>query len=403
MSAFLYKALDASGQEQKGTLEGDSDKQVRAQLREKGLLPLSVAPVLTKTPKTTFLTARTRVNASDLALLTRQLATLVAAKLPLEQALRAVAEQSEKPSIKSLMMEVRSGILEGHSLAESFRRFPQVFHELYRATVAAGEQSGHLDVVFERLADYTESRHYLKQKIQLALLYPAILTLLSLIIVAGLLGYVVPSVIEVFHNTGQKLPLLTRFLIALSDFVRIFGLPILAVGAGFFFLFKRALKRTLFRKKIHGFLLQTPLLTKVVRGIETARFARTLSILNASGVPLLEALRITGEVIGNLVFRQTVVNIAARVREGSSLQAALRESGYFPPMAVHMIASGETSGELEAMLDRVADNQDKEFEHLVSTLMGLIGPLLVVMMGGIVLFVVLAILLPIFELNQLVI
>lgn len=402
MPAFEYKALDAAGEEQKGTLEGDSDKQVRSLLREKGLLPLSVIPVLNKASKSKLTLFKSRVSPADLTLLTRQLATLVAAGLPLENALRAVAEQSEKSPTKSLMMEVRSGILEGHSLAESFRRFPQVFNDLYRATVAAGEQSGHLDLVLERLAYYTERRQYLRQKIQLALLYPAILTILSLLIVAGLLGYVVPSVIEVFHNTGQKLPLLTRLLIAMSDFVRVLGLPIFAACALGIFIFMRALKQVRFREQFHRFLLQVPFTAKVIKGIETARFSRTLSILNASGVPLLEALHITGDVISNLMIRYAVVKIAEHVREGTSLQSAMRESGYFPPMAVHMIASGETSGELGSMLDRVADNQDRDFENLVSVGLGLIGPLLVVMMGGIVLFIVLAILLPIFELNQLV-
>jgi general secretion pathway protein F len=277
-----------------------------------------------------------------------------------------------------------------------------VFPELYRATVAAGEQSGHLDVVLERLADYTESRQQLRQKIQLALFYPALLTLLAISVVVLLLTYVVPQVVQVFQNIGQELPILTRGLIALSDFMRTYGLALLVLlglaGAGIGWLLRKPGPL----RQWHAILLRLPLVSRLTRGLNTARFARTFSILLASGVPVLEALRIAAEVIGNLPMRDAVEAAARKVREGTSIFSALDKSGYFPPMTLHLIASGEASGKLEDMLERAATSQEREIEVMVATLLGLFEPLLIVVMGGLVLIIVLAILLPIFDLNQLV-
>jgi general secretion pathway protein F len=301
-----------------------------------------------------------------------------------------------------MILSVRSRVMEGHPLATGLGDFPHVFPELYRATVAAGEQSGHLDVVLERLADYTEKRQALRSKIQLALFYPAMLTLMALAVTTGLLTYVVPQVVQVFENIGQELPWLTRALIALSDFLRAYGIVLLLAIVGAVVGFNYSLKNSANLWRFHALLHGLPLIARLMRGLNTARFARTLSILAASGVPVLEALRISAQVLSSLPMRDAVEEAAARVREGSSLAGALEKSGYFPPMALHLIASGEASGKLESMLERAAENQERELETIISALMGLFEPLLILVMGGLVLIIVLAILLPIFDLNQLV-
>jgi general secretion pathway protein F len=402
MGAFEYTALDAQGRQRKGVLEGDTARQVRSQLREQGLTPLAVDAVAEKETRARGSLFQRGVSATDLALITRQLATLVRSGLPLEEALRTVARQTEKPRIKSMILAVRSRVMEGHPLATGLGEFPHIFPELYRATVSAGEQSGHLDVVLERLADYTEKRQALRSKIQLALFYPAILTTMALLVTTGLLTYVVPQVVQVFENIGQQLPLLTRALIALSAFLRSYGIILLIVIIGAAFAFQRSLKSPENLWRFHAFLHRLPLIARLKRGLNTARFARTLSILAASGVPVLEALRIAGQVMSSLPMRAAVEAAAARVREGSSLAAALERSGYFPPMALHLIASGESSGKLESMLERAAENQERELETTIAALMGMFEPLLILVMGGLVLIIVLAILLPIFDLNQLV-
>jgi len=403
MPAFEFTALDATGREHKGLLEGDSPRAVRQQLRERQWTPLNVQEVAAREAKSARRFSLQRgVAAVDLALMTRQLATLVRSGLPLEESVRAVSQQTEKQRLKSMLLGVRSRVMEGHSLAAGLAEFPHVFPELYRATVAAGEQSGHLDVVLERLADYTESRQQLRQKIQLALFYPALLTLLAISVVVLLLTYVVPQVVQVFQNIGQELPILTRGLIALSDFMRTYGLALLVLlglaSAGIGWLLRKPGPL----RQWHALLLRLPLISRLTRGLNTARFARTFSILLASGVPVLEALRIAAEVIGNLPMRDAVEAAARKVREGTSIFSALDKSGYFPPMTLHLIASGEASGKLEDMLERAATSQEREIEVMVATLLGLFEPLLIVVMGGLVLIIVLAILLPIFDLNQLV-
>lgn len=403
MPAFEFTALDGTGREHKGVLEGDSPRQVRQQLRERTWTPLLVQEVAAREAKSArSFSLRRGVSSADLALMTRQLATLVRSGLPLEESVRAVSQQTDKARLKSMLLGVRSRVMEGHTLAAGLAEFPHVFPELYRATVAAGEQSGHLDVVLERLADYTESHQALRQKIQLALFYPAILTVLAIAVVALLLAYVVPQVVQVFQNIGQELPLLTRALIAVSDFMRAYGLVIMillgAALAGFLWLLKSAGPR----RQWHKFMLRMPLVARLVRGLNTARFARTFSILLASGVPVLEAMRIGAEVMGNIPMREAVEEAARKVREGSSIFSALEKSRYFPPLTLHLIASGETSGHLEQMLERASNSQEREVEILVATLLALFEPLLIVFMGGVVLIIVLAILLPIFDLNQLV-
>ncbi len=404
MAAFEYLALDAKGRQQKGVLEADSARQVRQLLRERQLSPLQVSATRTREQASNdghFSFVR-GLSARDLALVTRQLATLIQAALPIEEALRAAAAQSTAPRIEAMLLAVRARVLEGHSLAASLKEFPAAFPELYRATVAAGEHAGHLGPVLEQLANYTEQRQQSRQKIQLALLYPLILMATSLIIVGFLLGYVVPDVVRVFVDSGQTLPALTRGLIALSDLVKTWGwLMVLLLLAGGFGL-RWALRDEQVKRRWHGFLLRVPLVGRLVRATDCARFASTLAILTQSGVPLVEALGIGAQVIANRVIRAEVVLAAQKVREGGSLTRALEASGQFPPMMLHMIASGERSGELDQMLARTARNQENDLGAQIALLVGLFEPFMLVFMGVVVLLIVLAILLPILSLNQLV-
>lgn len=404
MAAFEYIALDARGRQQKGVLEADSARQVRQLLRERQLAPLEVKATRTREQAVggqRFGFAR-GLSARDLALVTRQLATLVQAALPIEEALRAAAAQSTSSRIQSMLLAVRAKVLEGHSLAGSLREFPAAFPELYRATVSAGEHAGHLGPVLEQLADYTEQRQQSRQKIQLALLYPVILMCASLGIVGFLLGFVVPDVVRVFIDSGQTLPLLTRGLIALSDLVKHWDwLAILLLVAGITAI-RLALRQEAARHRWHGILLRVPLVGRLVRATDTARFASTLAILTRSGVPLVEALGIAAEVIANRVIRAEVVLAAQKVREGGSLTRALEQTGQFPPMMLHMVASGERSGELDQMLARTARNQESDLAAQIALLVGLFEPFMLVFMGAVVLVIVLAILLPILSLNQLV-
>ncbi|MCW8919203.1 MAG: type II secretion system inner membrane protein GspF [Gammaproteobacteria bacterium] len=403
MGAFEYRALDPRGREKAGVLEGENARQIRQQLREQGLSPLSVEEVAQReTRERQGFSLRRGISATDLALITRQLATLVRAALPLEECLQTVARQSEQPRLKSMMLAVRSRVMEGHTLADGLGDFPHVFPELYRTTVAAGEQSDHLEVVLERLADYTEKRQQMRQKIMLALFYPVILTVVALLVTGGLLTYVVPQVVQVFDNIGQELPWLTVTLIALSDFLRSYGLWLILLLGLLLGVFISLLHRETVRFRWHRLLLHLPLIGRLGRGLNTARFARTFSILTASGVPVLEAMRLSSEVIGNLPMRGAVGEASHRVREGSGIARALEKSRYFPPMTLQLIASGEASGKLESMLERAADNQERELETVIAMVMGMFEPILILVMGGVVLVIVLAILLPIFDLNQLV-
>lgn len=405
MGAFEYTALDTAGRSRKGVIEGDTARHVRSLLRERQLLPVSIAEVTAQESRRQgragFSLAR-RVSAADLALLTRQIATLVRAALPLEEALLAVSQQTEKPRVQSILLGVRAKVVEGHTLAAGLAEFPRVFPEIYRATVSAGEQSGHLDVVLERLAEYTESREQTSQKLMGALLYPIVLTVMCFTIVSILLAYVVPKVVEVFQSQGARLPLATSLLIAVSDVLRSYGVWILAAIAVAGIAIARALRSPPIRHRYHRALLNLPVVGRVVRGFNTARFTRTLSILTASAVPVLDALRIAGEVVTNLPMRAAVAEAAARVREGAPIGRSLAASRLFPPMTIHLISSGESSGELENMLDRAAANLEVELDRLLGALMGLLGPLLIVGMGLFVMGIVFAMLLPIFEINALI-
>ena len=405
MGAFEYTALDPGGRERKGILEGDTARHIRQLLREKQLLPVTVTEVAEKESaqqKKSFSVTGRRVSAADLALFTRQLATLVRAGLPLEESLLAVSQQTEKPRVQGIIIGVRSRVMEGHTLADGLSEFPRVFPEIYRATVSAGEQSGHLDAILERLADYTENREAMRQKVLGAMLYPIVLTIMCFGIVSGLMVYVVPKVVDVFETQKAQLPLITRILIGTSDFFRAY-LIYLAIGVvGAVFGFRSWLKNPNNRRKFHRLVLRLPLMGKLTRGFNTARFTRTFSILSGSAVPVLDALRISGEVITNLPMRDAVIEASQRVREGAPIGRSLGASKLFPPMTIHLISSGESSGELEAMLERSAISQERELDGLLTALVGLLGPLMIVTMGLFVMGIVFAMLLPIFQLNQLI-
>jgi len=398
---FDYRAHDAQGKTCKGRLEADGARHARQLLRERGLWPrtlleVKVAAATGKQPR------GGRLGAADLALLTLQLSTLVQAGLPLEEALDAVAKQSARRKVAGLLSAVRSRVMEGHALASALGQFPKAFPELYRATVAAGERSGHLGHVLEQLASYTQARQASRQKIQMALVYPLILMFASLAIVGFLLGYVVPDVVKIFIDSGQPLPWLTQGLIALSSGLRNHFLWLMAALATLSGLWRWSLRQPAWRLRWHRWMLNTPVIGEVLRAMEAARFASTLAILGKSAVPLVDALEIAAAVIGNLTIRARMVDVARSVREGGTLTRGLELSGDIPPMMLHMIASGERAGELDRMLARAAEQQESSLAARIALVVSLFEPAMLVLMGGVVLLIVMAILLPILSLNQLV-
>ena len=404
MAAFEYKALEKTGKQKKGVMEGDNARQVRQRLKEQGLIPVEVIETKSKQQKSASqgLSFKRGISVNDLSLITRQLATLVQAGMPLEECLKAVAEQGEKAHIRSMMMGVRSKVIEGYPLAESFADYPHVFDELFCSMVAAGEKSGHLDTVLNRLADYAENRQKMRSKLQQAMIYPIMLTLIAIAVISFLLATVVPKIVDQFVQMGQGLPTVTEILLAASNFVVHWGLLVVIMVVlliiGVKWLLTKPHLRLAWDKKI----LRLPVIGKVVRGLNTSRFARTLSICTSSAIPLLDGMKVAADVMSNQYFKQQVLEAADNVREGASLRISLEQTKLFPPMMLHMIASGEQSGELEQMLTRSADNQDRDFESLVNMALGIFEPLLIVFMAGIVLFIVVATLMPIIELNNLV-
>lgn len=402
MPAYEYKALDARGKQKQGVIEADAPRAVRHQLRNRGLTPLSVKSALPKQTGFTPFTKSGSLSAPDLALITRQLATLIQSAIPVEQALGAAAQQTEKPRVRSMLSAIRAKVMEGHTLADSLGEFPRAFPRLYRSTVAAGEHAGHLDLVLNRLADYTEARQEARQKIQLAAIYPVILSVVAVAIVVFLLTYVVPDIIEVFVRQGQDLPGLTKAMLAVSEFLGAWGLYLLAMLVIGLLGFRLALTRPGFRLKLHKRMLHLPILKGMVRGVSTARYASTLSILTTSGVPLVEAMRIAGEVLSNDFLRQQLREAARKVSEGGSLHRSLDQTGYFPPMMLHMIASGEASGELDNMLERTARMQENTLQSKIAAIVGLFEPMMLLVMGLVVLIIVLAIMLPILNMSNLV-
>ncbi|MAD04160.1 type II secretion system inner membrane protein GspF [Pseudoalteromonas shioyasakiensis] len=407
MAAFEYRALDGKGKEKKGILEADTVKQIRQTLRDQGLMPLEVVAAAegekqAKGAKSSLLSSffKPKISTSDLALITRQLATLIQSALPVEGAVMAVAEQCEKPRLKRMLMAVRSKVVEGYTLADGMSEFPHVFDDLYRAMVAAGEKSGHLDQVLNRLADYTEQRQHMRSQITQAMVYPTILVVFAIAIVSVLLGTVVPKILKTFEKSKQVLPWTTEWVMAASNFVQNYWFISLVIITALAVAIKQALKQPHIRYWYDEKVLHLPGIGKVARGVNTARFARTLSILSSSSVPLLEGMRISGGVLVNEKMKKSVQDAATRVSEGASLRASLQQTKLFPPMMLHMIASGEKSGELEQMLERAANNQDREFESMVNVSLKLLEPAMIASMAVIVLFIVMAILQPIMAMNK---
>lgn len=400
MGAYEYQALDLRGRTRKGVASGDTARQVRQQLREQGLMPLTVVGVEEREGSRRG--SRRRIGTTDLAVITRQLATLLGSNLTIEEALDALIEQSESHHLKSTLTGIRSTVMAGGTLADAMRDFPRSFSELYTASVAAGEETGRLGEVLERLAEYTETRQGLQQRLGVALVYPIILTVVAIVIVVGLVTYVVPQVVKVFEDTGQQLPLLTRALIALSEFMQVYGVWLVAAVATAAVVLGMLLRRPHVRYQWHRLLLTLPGVRRLSRTLNSARMARTLAIMVGSGVPLLSSMRATAEVVGNRVLRQALERAAAEVAEGASVSRALRRTRRFPPLLLQMVASGESSGRLPQMLDKAATAMERELESRIAVLVGLFEPFMILVMGGIVLAIVLAILLPIFDLNQLI-
>ncbi len=401
MPAYQFTAIDTSGKQQKGVLEGDSARQIRQQLRDKALIPVAVHPVEQKDKHAQNQWFQKGISSYDLALLTRQLSVLVAAAIPLEEAIRAVGKQNEKAHVQNLLMSVRSKVLEGHSLANALNQSGR-FPELYIATIAAGERSGHLDLILDQLADYTENRFAMQKKVQGAMIYPIILMLMSFAIVMGLMTYVVPDIVKTFDQDKGALPWITVALMKASDFIRV-AWPFLLAGTALgIFLLIRFLRTAAGHYAFDRLTLKLPLFSRLSKGINAARFASTLSILTKSGVPLVDALKIGAAVSNNWVIRDAVNVAAEKVTEGGNLATQLERSGYFPPMMVQMIRSGEASGELDRMLERASDMQDREVTTLISTLLALLEPLMLVLMASIVLVIVIAVMLPIVNMNNMI-
>lgn len=404
MAAFEYKALTSAGKTVKGIIEADTAKQVRQQLRDKSLMPISVETTSqsTRTDRGGKPMFRTNISTPDLALLTRQLSTLIGSGLTIEAALLAVAEQTDKAKVKRTVMAIRSKVVEGYSLAEGMREFPGVFDNLFCAMVAAGEKSGHLDQVLTRLADYAEQRQATRSQMTQALVYPALLTVFAIGIVAFLLASVVPKIVNQFTATGKSLPATTEFLLSLSEFINQYGMFVVLAILLMLLAGQRLLRNPQLRLRYDRNLLKFPFVGKLLLIANTARFARTMSILTSSSVPILDGMKIAGNVLDNRFLQQAVSGAADQVREGSSLRAALGATKVFPPMMLHMIASGEKSGQLEQMLARAADNQDNELSAIIKISLSLFTPLIVAIMAGMVTFIVMAILQPIMQMNSLV-
>lgn len=409
MGAYSYRALNASGKTVKGMLEGDSERQVRAQLRSKNLKPLEVTDAGTRARVKTgsgsgfsLFAGTPKLKPRDLSLITRQLASLISSGLPLDEALQATAKQAQKQNIKQVVLQIRTKVLEGFSLAQALSEHPQSFDDMYRAMVRAGESSGFLGPVLDRLAEHTLNSQQLKARLKTAMIYPVVLLILSLAVIVGLMAFVVPDLVKLFAHSSRELPLLTRALIGTSDFIVGYGIWVLAAGVGAVYGFKHLLKNERRQRRWHQIQLRLPIIGNVVNQSNSARFASTLSLLMSSGVPLLQALRIAGQVMTNRVLQEACEQIANQVHEGTALNRAMEKANCFPPLLVQMVASGETNGTLPAQLEHAARDQQRELEMVLAVSLGLMEPATIVFMGGAVLVIVLAILQPIFEMNQMV-
>lgn len=411
MGAFSYKALTEEGKTVKGILEGDSERHIRTQLRAKKLKPLEVASATGDTSaasggESTSITASfrrraTKLSTRDLSLITRQLASLVKSGLPLDEALHATAKQSQKANVKRVVLQVRTRVLEGFSLAQAMGDNPVAFNDMYRALVRAGEGSGYLSPVLERLADYTQTSQQLQQRIKMAMIYPVVMLVVSLAVIVALMVLVVPKLVKIFEQGKRELPALTEGMIATSSFLMNYGIYLFFALIGVYFLIKRLMRDPKRLRAWHVVQLKLPVIGELVKQINSARFAATLSLLSASGVPLLQALNISGQVMTNKLLQEACDTVAASVREGMSLSRAMENTGHFPPLLVQLVASGETNGTLPQQLDNASKDQERELEMMLGVAMGLLEPATIIFMGGAVCVIVLAILTPIFEMTKL--
>jgi len=412
MGAYSYKALNEAGKTVKGILEGDSERHVRSLLRAKKLKPLEVESASNQPEKAGSddgldLTGwrqrwASRLSSRDLSIITRQLASLVRSGLPLDEALHATGKQAHKPNIKRVVLGVRTKVLEGFSLAQALGENPVAFDDMYRALVRAGESSGYLGPVLERLADYTQNSQQVQQRLKMAMIYPVVLMVITIAVISGLMAFVVPKLVGIFAHSHRELPVLTRVLIASSDFIVHYGVFVLLGAVGIWFGIRRLLKNEGNLRAWHKVQLKLPVIGELVSQINSARFAATLSLLTSSGVPLLQALTISGQVMTNKILQESCEQVVNAVREGSSLARAMDNAGTFPPLLVQLVSSGEANGTLAQQLDNAAKDQERELEMVLGMAMGLLEPMTILFMGFSVCLIVLAILQPIFEMNQLV-
>jgi general secretion pathway protein F len=402
MGAYEYQAIDNDGKTQKGLIEADTAKQARQQLRGMSLMPLEIGEVTSRQTTGINRSRREKINVATLSLITRQLATLISAGQPIESAYHAVSRQTNKPQAKRVLLAVRARVLEGFPLSEALREFPRIFDSMYCASVHAGEQSGLLDVVMERLADHMEARQDLQRRTGQALIYPILLSVVAFILVALLLTFVVPKIVQVFEGFDQELPIVTQWLIAISDFFKNYGVALIIGVILSIILYFQLIKIPGFRKARDRFYLKVPYISYLVKLSNTSRFTRTMSILVSSGVTALDSMHISTEVINSQPIRAAVIKAADRVREGEHISVALDNTGYFSPLVLQLVQNGEASGKLGDMLERSARAEETEFSGVTSLFIALFEPAMILLMGLVVLFIVVAILIPIFDMNELV-
>lgn len=402
MATFEYEALDGGGKSQRGVITADNPKQARQSLRGQNLTPVKVTNARDhKAMAIGFGARKTHLGNREVVLITRQLATLVGTSVPLEEALDAVARQSDSEKTRRLILAVRERILEGWRFADALGEDEKSFPPLYRAVVAAGETSGDLGNVMERLAVMLEKNHAIRAKAMAALIYPAALAFVSIAVVIALMRYVVPKIVEQFEDFSADLPMITQFVIALSEGIRDYGLVMLvgvvAIGFGFW----QMMKNPVIARRVDRWLLSVPVVGKLLRGLDGARFGRTLATLFAGGAPLIDSLAGAQRTLSNSHIRARLDTTITMVREGAGLSQGLKKAAVLPPMMTYMVAAGEKSGELPKLLDKTADYLEEEFETATGIALRLLEPIIVVLMGLIVMVIVLSIMLPTLQLNTL--
>ena len=395
MNSYQYNAVTSSGTISAGILDAESEQQARHMLRNQNLSPITIK-IVSKTK-----TYKVKISTQDLAIFTRQLATLLAAGVQISESLQGIIAQNKKHV--ALITHIHNKILSGHTLSQAMDTASQAFSKLYRATVAAGEQTGHLDLVLEKLADYTEKQQQIKNKIRQALIYPALMISVSILILSFLLTFVVPKIIDVFLDSGQSLPLMTQVLVICSNILQHNSLIILLICIFFSIVIHKSLKNLKIKYHWDKSLLHIPIIKNLIKFSNIARYIHTFSILSTAGVSVLEAMQIALQVINNIVINNALQHAATRIHDGININSALQESGFFDSMVIHLIASGEKSGQLAAMMERAASYLDNSVTQAIDIILTMLEPLIILLMGGVVLFIVLATLLPIFSMEQLVV